>query len=65
MDIGRKLIGVSAVVSAEGKGTVVDLESLVRRLLLFDGVCLAFDSAPRVPDFGAAIRRQKRPGTAA
>jgi len=36
MDINRRLIGVSAVLSPEGKVIDVDLETLVRRLLLFD-----------------------------
>ena len=36
MEISRRLIGSSAVLSAEGEVTGVDLEGLVRRLLLFD-----------------------------
>jgi hypothetical protein len=36
MDLSRRLIGVSAVVSADGKVTDVDIKGFVRRLLLFD-----------------------------
>jgi hypothetical protein len=36
MDISRRVIGASAVVSAEGKVIDVDLSGLIRRLLLFD-----------------------------
>jgi len=41
MDIRRRLIGASAVTSAEGKVTDVDIEGLVRRVLLFDKYILA------------------------
>jgi len=36
MDLSRRLIGVSAVFSPDGKVTDVDINGLVRRLLLFD-----------------------------
>src|SRR5260370_42691377 len=36
MDLSRRLIGVSAVFSQDGKITDVDINGLVRRLLLFD-----------------------------
>jgi hypothetical protein len=36
MDISRRLIGASAVLSAERKVVDVDIEGLVRRLILFD-----------------------------
>jgi hypothetical protein len=36
MDIGRRVIGASAVVSDDGKVTDVDISGLIRRLLLFD-----------------------------
>jgi hypothetical protein len=41
MDIRRRLIGASAVTSTEGTVTDVDIEGLVRRLLLFDKYILA------------------------
>jgi hypothetical protein len=54
MDIGRRLIGASAIVSSEGKVTDVDLESLVRRLLLFDGYVL---HSIRLQEFPVLARR--------
>lgn len=36
MDISRRVIGASAIVSADGKQIDLDLNSLIRRLLLFD-----------------------------
>jgi len=54
MDIGRRLIGVSAIVSPDGKVVDVDLESLVRRLLLFDTYVL---HSIRLQEFPALARR--------
>lgn len=55
MDISRRLIGVSAVFSEDGKVRDVDLESLVRRLILFD--CYVLHSI-RLQEFpGAGCRR--------
>src|SRR6202022_4845823 len=36
MELNRRLIGASAVVSEDGKVTDVDISGLLRRLLLFD-----------------------------
>jgi hypothetical protein len=54
MDISRRLIGVSAVFSEDGKVVDVDLESLVRRLILFD--CYVLHSI-RLQEFPILARR--------
>src|SRR6476660_5200994 len=54
MDISRRLIGVSAVQSPEGSVTDVDLESLVRRLILFDTYVL---HSIRLKEFPLLARR--------
>jgi hypothetical protein len=41
VEIGRRLIGASAIISPAGEVTGVDLDGLVRRLLLFDKYVLA------------------------
>ena len=54
MEISRRLIGVSAIVSNDGKVTDVDLESMVRRLLLFDSYVL---HSIRLQEFPVLARR--------
>lgn len=54
MDIARRLIGASAILSADGKVADVDMESLVRRLILFDGYVLY---SIRLQEFAVLARR--------
>jgi hypothetical protein len=54
MDINRSLIGVSAILSEDGRVADVDLESLVRRLLLFDRYVL---HSVRLQEFPILARR--------
>lgn len=54
MEINRRLIGVSAIMSPDGKVADVDIESLVRRLLLFDTYVL---HSFRLQEFPVLARR--------
>jgi hypothetical protein len=54
MDISRRLIGTSAILSADGKVADVDLESLVRRLILFERYVL---HSIRLQEFPVLARR--------
>ena len=54
MDISRRLMGNSAVVSPDGKVTDVDIDSLARRLLLFDKYVL---TSIRLQEFPILARR--------
>jgi hypothetical protein len=51
MDLSRRLIGVSAVSSQDGKITDVDINGLVRRLLLFDKYVLVTIRLQEFPFF--------------
>ena len=53
MDISRRLIGVSAVHSADHKIVDVDMTGLIRRLLLFDKYVLA---STRLEEFPHLVR---------
>src|SRR3954464_6775336 len=54
MDISRRLMGNSAILSADGIVTDVDIDGLVRRLLLFDKYVL---TSPRLQEFPILARR--------
>ena len=53
MDISRRLIGVSAVHSADHKIADVDVSGLIRRLLLFDKYVLV---STRLEEFPILVR---------
>lgn len=54
MELGRRLIGASAIISSTGEVTGVDLDGLVRRLLLFDKYILV---SVRLKEFPLLARR--------
>src|SRR5712691_11693623 len=54
MDISRRLIGASAILSPDGKVADVDVEALVRRLILFEGYVL---HSIRLQEFPVLVRR--------